>query len=51
MFKYGLTTLDMKANGEKTRPTVEESSGTPTAISMRASGKMTRQMATESTST
>jgi len=50
-FRFGLITLSTKVNGEKIKPTEEESSGMPTAISMKESGRMIRPMAMVSTFT
>ena len=49
--RYGLITLNTKVNGERTKPTDVESSGTQMVTSTRESGKMTKLMATASIST
>ena len=48
-FKFGQTMLNMKVNGEKTKPTEEENSGMLMVISMKENGKMTKPMVMEST--
>ena len=50
MFKYGLTMLNTRVNGEKIKPMGAESSGMPMETSMKASGRTTKQTAMESIS-
>ena len=49
-FKYGLIMQNMRVNGEKIKPTEEESSGMLTVISMKVNGRTTKPTATESIS-
>jgi len=49
VFKSGLITPNMKANGERTKPMEEANSGMLMATSTRANGKMTKQTAMEFT--
>ena len=49
-FKYGLTTPNTRENGERTRPTAEESSGMLMVTYMKESGRRTRPTDTVSIS-
>jgi hypothetical protein len=50
VFKYGLIMQNMRVNGEKTKPTGEESFGTLTETSMKVNGRTTKLTAMESIS-
>ena len=49
--KFGQIMPSMRENGEKIKPTGEESFGMLTVIFMKVNGKMTKLMDMESTST